>query len=354
MPKKSQHNQSKKLQNKHTLPSQQIFEPSIYTYTCRGSYFVSTTQSNDENQREGRCKGFRSRLELLSDLDVNTRKGALEQFTVWAAGGDPSDAGFAETQDGVELDPQAKSVVISPALIFPDAMSKIVIDSAKKSSADKENKGGRKHDAVIESADDMFQINTSLDLSSRLPEEDLIKKQDWSCYGSTQVDYLLLKNPETGEESIAAVAPRNNGLSIREIHAEQGISISCYGMGWLSFIIDWKSDQEVETSNNDSQPATTFREQTPQSKSPANAFASAKESALYAANFTSKVGQHMVANVSWVLQACGDDFPARTLATGKDIFFEMPITIERTGKFMGRLLVRMVEDLFGGDDRKPR
>lgn len=351
MTKEPQLDQHTKLRNKHTLPSQQLLEPSIYTYTCRGSYFVSTTQSNDENQREGSCKGFRSRLELLADLDVNTRKGALEQFTVWAAGGDPSDGGFAETQDGVELDPQAKSVVISPALIFPDVMSKIVIDAAKKSNADKENKRGKKHDAVVESADDSNPI-TSIDSFSRLPEEELIKRQDWNCYGSTQVDYLLLKNPETGEESIAAVAPRNNGLSIREIHADQGISISCYGLGWLSFIIDWKSDREVET-NNDHQFARNIPEDI-HPKSTADALASAKESAIYAANFTSKVGQHMVANVTWIIQACGQDFPARTLATGKDILYEMPATIERTGKFMGRLLGRMVEDIFGDDDRKPR
>ena len=351
MPKKSQNS---KLQHKSTLPSPPIvFEPSIYTYTCRGSYFVSTTQASHENQREGNCKGFRSRLELLSDLDVNTRKGALEQFTVWAAGGDPSEAGFAETQEGVELDPQTTSVVISPALIFPDSMSKIVIDAAK--SADKENKRGKKQDAVIESADDLI---SSIDSTSCLPEEELIKRQDWSCYGSTQVDYLLLKHPETGEESIAAVAPRNNGLSIRQIHAEQGISITCYGMGWISFIIDWKSDREEVDTPNDYQPPTTnnninTREETG-SKSVADAFASAKESAIYAANFTSKVGQHMVANVTWVAQACGADFPARTLATGKDILYEMPATIERTGKFMGRLLGLMLDDIFGGDDRKPR
>ncbi|GAX14661.1 hypothetical protein FisN_11Hh200 [Fistulifera solaris] len=335
------------LKNKATIPSQQLFEPSIYTYTCRGSYFVSTTQPTD--QREGTCKGLRSRLELLSDLDVNTRKGALEQFTVWAAGGDPSEAGFAETQEGVEMDPQAMSVVVSPALIFPDAMSKTVIDAAKK--ADK--KKGKKHDAIIESADDSNTI-TSIDSSSRLPEEELIKRQDWGCYGSTQVDYLLLKNPETGEEAIAAVAPRNHGLSIREIRADQGVNISCYGIGWLSFIIDWKSDTEETATSNNPQPEANSAVEEMRHKSTADALASAKQSALYAANFTSKVGEHMVANVSWIIQACGADFPARTLATGKDILHEMPATIERTGKFMGRLVGRIVDDLFGDDGRRPR
>jgi hypothetical protein len=287
----------------------------------------------------------------LSDLDVNTRKGALEQFTVWAAGGDPSDAGFAETQEGVEMDPQAMSVVVSPALIFPDAMSKTVIDAANE-----KKKGGKKHDAIIESNDESNTI-TSIDSSSRLPEEELIKRQDWGCYGSTQVDYLLLKNPETGDEAIAAVAPRNHGLSIREIQADQGVNISCYGIGWLSFIIDWKSDTEETTTNNQHpvpNAATNAALEEMRHKSTADAFASAKQSALYAAHFTSKVGEHMIANVTWIIQACGADFPARTLATGKDILLEMPATIERTGRFMGRLVGRIVDDLFGDDGRRPR
>lgn len=351
MPRNFQLGRKKNPQKKPTLPSQQLYEPSIYTYTCRGSYFVSTTQSNDESQREGSCRGFRSRLELLSDLNVNTRKGALEEFTLWAAGGDPSDAdAFAETQDGAELDPQAKSVILSPALIFPDNMSKIVIDAAKNSSAKKDNKKGKKHDAVIEPTDGQNQT-PSIDTASCLPEEELIKRQDWSCFGSTQVDYLLLKNPQTGEESIAAVAPRNNGLSVREIHADYGISISCYGIGFLSFIIDWRNEGEGERA--DDRPVTNLPEKVPPKPS-TDAIASAKESAIHAVNFTSKVGQHMVANVNWVVQACGDDFPARTLATGKSILYEMPATIERTGKFMSRLLGRMIDDIFGDDDRKPR
>ena len=83
-------------------------------------------------------------------------------------------------------------------MILADALAysakydpEIVIDAAK--SADKENKKGKKQDAVMESADDPI---STIDSSSCLPEEELIKRQDWSCYGSTQIDYLLLKNPE--------------------------------------------------------------------------------------------------------------------------------------------------------------
>jgi hypothetical protein len=35
-----------------------------------------------------------------------------------------------------------------------------------------------------------------------LPEEELIRRQEWSCYGWTEVDYLMLKNVQTGEEHV--------------------------------------------------------------------------------------------------------------------------------------------------------
>ena len=46
--------------------------------------------------------------------------------------------------------------------------------------------------------------------SSGLPEEELITSQDWSCYGSTELDLLVLRPQGETEEKIVAVCVLTN------------------------------------------------------------------------------------------------------------------------------------------------
>jgi hypothetical protein len=339
---------SKKKESPATTTKLQplMYQPSIYTYTCRGAYYVSTDQ--EQNNREGNCRGFRSRVELLSDMEANTRKGALEDFTYWSAGGeDGGDNYDIEDSSGEQqLDPQTKSVIVSPALIYKDTD----LPSSSPSNTTSSD--------TIEKA-----LDSSGDLSanSLLPEEELIQRQDWSCYGSTQVDYLLLRNATTGKEKIAAVAPRNNGLTIRHIDADPGNHVTCIGLGRLSVVmdsvqvsdddkkIDSKTDQHLE---NKQQKAASDKETISPEEVPTkpDTLAYAKESADRAFQFSTKVAEHMKENASWMYHNLQDDFPSRTVASGQRIVHQIPVTVNRTASFMKKLVGRMVFDDDDDDD----
>jgi hypothetical protein len=325
-----------------------MYEPSIYTYTCRGAYYVSTDQ--EHNNREGNCRGFRSQLELLSDMEVNTRKGALEDFTHWSAGGEDGDNNYdiEDSSGEQQLDPQTKSVVVSPALIYKDndlpssSVSNITTNDA------------------IEKA-----LGSSGDASanSLLPEEELIQRQEWSCYGSTQVDYLLLRNAQTGTEKIAAVAPRNNGLTIRRIDADPGNHVTCIGIGRLSVVMDSiqvsDDDNQIDSKTNQNlqnkQQKNASDDGTPEEVPPkSDTLAYVKESADRALQFSTKVAEQMKENASWMYHNLQDDFPSRTVASGQRIAHQIPVTVNRTASFMKKLVGRMVFDDDDDDDDDER
>jgi hypothetical protein len=284
-----------------------VFHPSVYRYTCTGALFLSSENTGSE----GTCRGFRSRLELLSDLQMSTRDGAIRDFTEmneYVLDGDSADA----------LDQKTKSILVSPALIYKD-------DTAE----------GRKE---------------------LLPEEELIKRQEWSCYGKTEVEYLVLKDPKSGNEKISALTPRNNGLSIRRIEADSG-SITNIMVGWLSIVLDTSFFQdspapEINNNNNNSKGSMDERspveEMSPRPAQDTLDTAKLAVGKMYAVSL--KVVDQMHGNGVWLSQQVQDDFPERTAAAGHKIIGNLGNTVEKTFKYMGKLSTQLWRRGDGDDD----
>jgi len=273
-----------------------VYSPSIYTYKCRGAYFLSS----DQQGSEGVCRGLRTRLELLSDMESNTREAAIKDFTYM------TDFEIDEDEANT-LNQKTKSILVSPAIIYEE-----------KTSSDEQ--------------------------SPKLPEEELIQRQSWSCYGSTDVQYLVLKNQNSGDEHIAAVAPRNLGISIRKIEAEDN-SITSVDFGWLNVVVDAAPKEEDEKEREAEQqqpnmnrvaPVDDAVPPRPRSKTIANS----KEYAGQFYNFSLKVAEQMKHNSKWLYENLQDDFPARTYSAGEKIITNLPRTVERTGKFMVKIFNR--------------
>jgi len=299
-----------------------LYHPSIYTYTCRGGFFLSS----EDHGSEGTCRGLRTRLELLTDMETDTRDGAIKNFTYM------TDYELDE-DDANSLNQKTKSILISPALIYKD---KPVKENTDKSA-----------DASV------------ILPSSQLPEEELIKRQQWSCYGSTEVEVLVLKDDKSGSEHVAAVAPRNVGISVRKIEADEG-SITSIGVGWLnivvdagpSFIEDDPSAQQqkpipdgrenrVQKHHNDSgiSPSSSVPEEVPPRPAPGT-ISRARESLGKFYDFSGKVGAQMRSNVSWICENVQDDFPARSYAAGQKIAANVPKTLDKTANFMSKMIRR--------------
>jgi hypothetical protein len=285
-----------------------VFHPSVYRYTCTGALFLSSENTGSE----GTCRGFKSRLELLSDLQISTRDGAIRDFTEmneYVLDGDSADS----------LDQKTKSILVSPALIYKD-------DTAE----------GKKE---------------------LLPEEELIKRQEWACYGKTEVEYLVLKDPKSGNERISALTPRNNGLSIRKIESDSG-AITNIMVGWLSIVLDtswgFQESSTSETNDNNTNKKGSMDERSPVNEMTPKPAPDTLDTAKWAVGkmytVSLKMVDHMQGNALWLSQQVQDDFPQRTTVAGQKIVGNLGNTVEKTFKYMGKLSTQLWRRGEGDDE----
>lgn len=296
-----------------------LYIPSIYSYTCRGAYFASSDRKGGE---EGICKGLKSKLEMLYDANQETvtRAEALKRFTTLTADFDFQDD-YGGGDSNSELHQQAKSVLLSPALIYKDPEAK-----------EGDEKDPLHKDQIV-------------------PEEELIVRQEWTCYGSTDVEYLVLQDVNTGAKKIAAVAPRTTGVSFREIETDDSLrSIVRVGLGWLDIIHDNNSvlvDEDDDRLKGDAQNNNNNNNIMPEEVPPRpqiDTLETAKRSLNRTYDFSCKVAEHMKYNLQWLGSNLQDDFPARTYAAGQRIVTQIPKTIDLTVDFMGDLIKRWTDD----------
>jgi len=334
--------------NKSVAPLQPtpitLYRPSIYSYMCRGAYHAS---SDAKEGSEGVCNGFKSQLEILYEerQEMLSRAEALKRFTTMTADYDfDEDFQHEDTGEyGGGLSEQAQAVLISPALIYKDK------DAAVNNKA-----------PIPEKPPVVNPILNSAE--NTLPEEDLIKRQEWSCYGSTEVEYLVLQDVTTGEKKIAAVAPRNTGVSRRTIETDDSIrSITRIGLGVLDIIHDNNSiidrssshpsgnDQSNDNDNMHSSSSSPLPEEVPP-RPPYDAIATVKENLQRTYEFSHKVAEHMKLNVQWLSENLRDDFPNRTYQAGREIIHRVPHTMEQTAASMGKIMSFLLGDDDDDDD----
>jgi hypothetical protein len=311
-------------------------------------------------------------------MDVSTRDAAIKNFTYMTDyeldeddhdqhGGDGSPGMGSGGANG--LNQKTKSILISPALIYKEKIENEA--SGASVAAPSGNKNRQRPLSIVELPKAPTSPNSSSSATT-LPEEELIKRQKWSCYGSTEVELLVLQNASTGAEHIAAVAPRNVGVSIRKIDADEG-SITSIGIGWLNIVVDAgpafleEDDDEQEdverstTSRNrqdagdrrSSDPTKRAEAEQPTSQSPEevpprpsqDSIARTRTQLKRYYEFAGKVGEQMKVNVHFLRETLQDDFMSRSVTAGNKIVNNLPRTLERTAAFFQKIVDRWT----GGD-----
>ena len=336
---------------------------------CRGGYHATS----DDAQDGGVCNGMKSQLEVLYNTERQeslTRAEALQRFTSMNAefeyggggGGNPaggSSSGGGGGPNGMGgddgygggLHEQTQAVLISPALIFKDKS----LTSAEDDGAD--NKKQAKQPPLV--------VNPILNQHNILPEEELILRQEWHCYGSTEVEYLVLQDEQTGERKIVAVAPHNTGISRRTIESDDSIrAITRVGLGWLDIIHDnhtiitpsssSSSSAKTTTDTGDDTTAAAVDPNTAwipglYNSNPGEVLATAKEAWQRTYTFSSAVAEHMKWNGAWLSDNLRDEFPQRTYQAGQKIVTQLPITIDLTANSM-RKIVGFLREIMDHDD----
>jgi hypothetical protein len=312
-------------------------------------------------------------------MDASTRDVAIKNFTYMTdyeldEDDDPQQGGGTSTTTGAGgtngLNQKTKSILISPALIYKEKVESSSASTAPN-NRNKSNHKNRQYSTI------KMPSTPSSSASATLPEEELIKRQKWSCYGSTEVELLVLQNASTGEEHIAAVAPRNVGVSIRKIDADDG-SITSIGIGWLNIVVDAgpafleedDDDEEVERADprghrhrDDAKDSPSSRNQQggaarqssnqqrqqegrpsedvpPRPSQQQDSIARTRTQLKRYYEFAGKVGEQMKVNVSFLRETLQDDFARRSTAAGNKIVANLPRTLDRTAAFFHKMIDR--------------
>lgn len=273
-----------------------LYRPSIYTYTCRGYYFAASDASDGN---EGICKGIKSQLEVLENQELMTRAEALKRFSTVSTD-------FTPEEQGEQIQ---QAIYMSPVLVFKD--------KTKKGSFDEDY----------------------------LPTEELINRETFTCYGSTEVEYLVLQDTDQPEKNhFVAVGPRNTGISIRELETDDSVrNITRVGLGFLDIIHD------SNTITTHEQQGDLSREEVPE-RSSSDTVQEAKEALMYCYDFSRKVAEHTTLNAAWLYENMQEDFPRRTYNAGTRIVAELPRICEKTAQNMGNILRRMISDDYEDED----
>ena len=138
---------------------EQLYNPSVFRYKCIGYLNLNSEQKGSP----GVCRGLQSKMERVANMVPDTREASIKKFLDAA-----SDLGTYVDQDDT-ADQKVKEIYTSRTMIYKDDQDQ---------------------DAVVAERNQKAKIQPVK--SSPFPEEDLIDKTEWSCYGSTLVHYLVL------------------------------------------------------------------------------------------------------------------------------------------------------------------
>ena len=289
-----------------------MYLPAVYRYSCLGGFSASSLQHGST----GSCRGFRSNLEHLLDMNPSTRTEAITNFT-----GEGIDV-----EDDVGLIEDGRP---NPALIYPRA------DDEKSQPA------------VVD--DDAKTL-----------------RESWSAFGSTEVECLQLTDLKTGKTEIVAVSPYNAAIvSSRKIEMkDRTVSSTEFGIGpyKMQFLIEsgvvredledqpalqkQKDDQTVKekkkklSSEEEEEIGTAFAPITSENAQKFYASSAVFIGKMY--NFSQKMVDKMQSNATWLYGNLQDDFPSRTVASGRRIIDQMPKT--------AALFTKVIKQICGYDD----
>uniref|UniRef100_A0A6S8ITE0 Uncharacterized protein n=1 Tax=Amphora coffeiformis TaxID=265554 RepID=A0A6S8ITE0_9STRA len=292
-----------------------MYLPAVYRYSCLGGFSASSLQTGST----GNCRGVRSNLEHLLDMNPSTRTEAITNFT----------GEGVDVEDDVGLIEDGRP---NPALIYPHAEE------------------GKNPPAV--------------------EDDTKILLESWSAFGSTEVECLQLTDLKTGKTEIVAVSPYNAAIvSSRKIEMkDRTVSSTEFGIGpyKMQFLIETgvvrddledhpalrkeKDDQTVKEKKNKASKEEDEEVIDPSSGAiTPNTFENAQEffassgvffGKMY--NFSLKMVDKMQSNATWLYGNLQDDFPARTVASGRRIIDQMPKT--------AALLTKVIKQICGYDD----
>jgi len=281
------------------IQTQNLYYPSIFRYKCRGAFHVSS----DDTGSAGVCQGIQSRLEHVRDLQRSTRDEAASAFL--SAANYPTDLPDEGDTPHAEA---LRSLLQTQALIYNE----------------------NNEDSTTKKGNDLDPDNPW---------------NDWSCYGSTEVHLLVLRDISDNKETIAGVAPECAlGLSIRDVGTPtSGGVVGTIRMGPIevNLVGDYYDEQNPSTADGRQQhnkKNNRSNSSTSQITSPSQPTMDKPVSnAVFYEKFmkaSRKLSYSMQHNALFLKNELSDEFPSRMVDGAKRVVGQFEKTTERTLKLM--------------------
>lgn len=320
-----------------TPPAPMKYQPSIFRYTCRGRL---TLDSRTKKDHAGVCHGIQTQLEHVDHWRTTTEEEALQWFQTKAAWADASAAAAATAaaQDQAGEAAHALSTAhVSNVLVYPSSDGS---NSDRKSSRTK----------------------------SAVPVTDPPTKEEWSCYGTTEVDLLVLRPQQSKEEKIAAVAPFcAPGMTIRDVHALESAGTidrtSTIRLGILEILYqstmedddyddeldeeevttatatqDAKSNEEAKEHHTSISRTTKYKRKKKKQDEEETDGQPRPSFPTRVWNSSQKIVTQMQMNAQLIYEATQEDFAERTIQASQRIINEFPKQLDRTLDLMWRVV----------------
>mmetsp|Transcript_50148 Transcript_50148/g.121506 ORF Transcript_50148/g.121506 Transcript_50148/m.121506 type:complete len:402 (-) Transcript_50148:352-1557(-) len=338
-------------------PSSTLVHPSVFRYTCTGKLGLHGDASPGQ-ARMGTCRGIASQLELVDHWRPMTHDEAVMQFqsrelassaptpTATAGGVDPTTGGRGSGGGVKGPSPSSpgaaaasagalQAVHISNVLIYPPV-------SPGDDENDKGKKGKNKVVVGKKNSTPPSSKSTS-DSDEEQQQQQLQHKEEWKCYGSTEVDLLVLRPQDSNNENIAGVSPYTSpGVTIRDVTSPTlgqerttTIRLSILEILYQNTMSpeDMMDDMTNNSSdnNNNKNPKNTGSGDDERKSGfavgPSKVYESGK-----------KVAHHMKLNADLLYSSVQDDFPGRTWEASQRIGNEVEKTVGRTYNMVKRVV----------------
>jgi hypothetical protein len=312
-----------------------VYHPSIFRYTCRGHLSLDSRQK----YAPGVCRGLQSQLQHVEHWQLASADEAVQVFQQKSALGDHAaedDATNGSDSDAATAQ-AVQAIYLSNVLVYP---LKSTPTNTPTATNDDEGDNNDK-DKGTEAPPTSTETNNSNDESSQPTSN----TEEWGCYGSTEVDLLVLREQGQDQEHIAAVAPYcAPGMTVRDVTTPTlgKDRTSTIRLGFVEILYQSSiEDMQAEEKEHASMPSS---ESSPDSKNklakrPSN---SEKETAgSIFAKFTqssANLWKHMTWNAKLIAHATQDEFPTRTYQASQRVLQESTRTFDRTVTLMKKVM----------------
>jgi len=321
-----------------------LYHPSIFRYTCTGKLSLDSRNGGRNKASAGVCYGIQSNLEHIDHWRLSTREEAIKQFEYKSSlgiGSGEDDYYSSSTNDhsddlGTSSAHAEQAVYLSNVLLYPPPATE----------GDHQDEGADQPGKKNQIKETMVSRKNTDGSTTITPQE-----ESWSCYGSTEVDLLVLRPQNEKDESIVGVASYcAPGVTIRDLAISPtniGIGSETGGrertttvrLGILEIVyatVLEGSDNEgnVTGENVNAQTSGDTSKNNKIEGEVTKGWASGPTQVISSGK---KILNHMSINGRLLYESAQDNYPTRTYEASQRITNEFRKTVDRTTELMKKV-----------------